>query len=251
MFELTITQFSITILVMYHITTLADSLYLHRHWAHHHIKLHKSVVWFFEFWLWFISGSQDPEIGRMHRYHHQTVDTDKDPHSPWVFGKKAILWDMPINHTFKCLSRLLTDTFKNNKEGIGKHPFDEYPEVFLFSFKMPNVGMFLFLSLSVILFGLGDGILFFLINLFSVWFHQQTFGFGLNHLIGYRNYDSDDKSRNVLPWAIIFGGEDLHNNHHTHSGRVNFAHKWFEFDIGYMYIKILNKLGLCEIISEK
>ncbi len=242
MFELTTMQFSIIILIMYHITTLADSLYLHRHWAHHHIKLNGKVVWFFEFWLWFLSGAQDPEIGRMHRFHHKTVDTPQDPHSPWVSGKIQILWKLPVGHTLMCINRTLGDPLKKEVNFS-----DEYPEEFKFSWVYPNLGMLLFLLLSFILFGFADGILFFLINLSLVWFHQQTFGFGLNHLIGYRNYDSDDKSRNVLPWGILFGGEDLHNNHHTHPEKINFAHKWFEFDVGYMYIKILNKLNLCEI----
>ena len=244
MIELTSLEFFIIVLVMYHITTLADSIYLHRHWAHHYIKLHKSIVWFFEFWLWFISGAQDQEIGRVHRYHHQTVDTDKDPHSPWVLGKKFILWEMPLTHTFKSLIKCFVYPFlKSEKDSTN----NEYPQAFEQGWQYPNLGMFIFFILSIFLFGFTTGLYFFVLNIFLVWFHQEGFGFGLNHLIGYRNYDSNDKSKNVLPWGIIFGGEDLHNNHHAYPGKVNFAHKWFEFDIGYMYIRILTTLNLCEI----
>src|SRR5690606_41877743 len=70
---------------------------------------------------------------------------------------------------------------------------------------------------------------------------------GLGHFIGYRNYSSPDTSTNVFPVGIIIGGEELHNNHRAHGTSCRFSAKWWEFDIGWMYIRVLAFLRLAKI----
>jgi stearoyl-CoA desaturase (Delta-9 desaturase) len=242
MFDPSLIQFSIIMLIMHHINTLSFSLYLHRHWAHRSIKLHKSLVYFFEFWLWFVSGALDPETGNVHRQHHKESDTPNDPHSPSFLGIKQTLFEIPIAKSCQSITRCLIYPFVEN-ETYHK----EYPEKFKFGWKYPNIGMLGFLFLSIILFGLKFGIIFFIANIFLIWVTQITVGWGVFHLFGYTNYDNKDTSKNVFPLSIFFVGEELHNNHHRTPGSAKFSKKWFEFDVGYMYIKILNKLNLCEI----
>jgi len=246
MIELTSFEFWALLFLTTHISVTANSLFLHRFLAHGFVDFHHSVSSFFEAWLWLMVGTMDPCVRKVHIFHHKTSDTPSDPHSPHIDGKMKWLVNITAIKFFDRMERVLTNPFwfQQNYKDFKDVSFFKYAHMY------PNLGMLIFLVVSVALFGVVDGILFFMLNDLAVWIHQITFGYGLSHLIGYRNYDSNDKSRNVFPIGFIFGGEELHNNHHTSWKSVNFADKWFEFDIGYWYIVILNKLGLCKILTK-
>ena len=70
---------------------------------------------------------------------------------------------------------------------------------------------------------------------------------GVGHYWGYRNAETPDKSTNIVPWGIIIGGEELHNNHHAYPTSAKLSSKWYEFDIGWMYIRLLEKLDWAQV----
>ncbi len=70
---------------------------------------------------------------------------------------------------------------------------------------------------------------------------------GLGHWWGYRNFEAADASTNISPWGIIIGGEELHNNHHTYPTSAKLSVKPYEFDIGWVYIRVLEMMGLAKV----
>ena len=70
---------------------------------------------------------------------------------------------------------------------------------------------------------------------------------GIGHYWGYRNFEAPDASTNVSPWGIVIGGEELHNNHHTYPTSAKFSVKPYEFDIGWVYISLMQMLGLATV----
>ena len=71
---------------------------------------------------------------------------------------------------------------------------------------------------------------------------------GIGHYWGYRNFAAEDASTNIVPWGIIIGGEELHNNHHAYGTSAKLSAKWYEFDIGWMYIRIMAMFGLARVL---
>ena len=70
---------------------------------------------------------------------------------------------------------------------------------------------------------------------------------GIGHYWGYRNFACADASTNIVPWGILIGGEELHNNHHAYGTSAKLSSRWYEFDIGWMYIRMLDTLGLATV----
>jgi stearoyl-CoA desaturase (delta-9 desaturase) len=225
-------------LVLTHVTIAAVTLYLHRSQAHRALDLHPVVSHFFRFWLWLTTGMVTKEWTAIHRKHHAKVETDEDPHSPMTRGINTVLWQGA--ELYRAESRN-TETLEKYGHGT---PDDWIERNVYARFTWQGVG--LMLAVDLVLFGALGAV---------VWAVQMTWipflaaGVinGIGHYWGYRNYATGDTSSNIVPWGILIGGEELHNNHHAYGTSAKFSARWYEFDLGWVYIRILSALGLAEV----
>lgn len=225
----------IVTLVMTHITILCVTIYLHRGQAHRGLVFHPALEHFMRFWLWLTTGMVTKEWVAIHRKHHSATDVDGDPHSPHVFGIWKVLFGGAL---------LYADASKNSKmiASYGKGTPDDWVERNIYS-KYSIHGVMLLLLLQTFLFN-GWGIVMWLVQMAWIPFWAAGVVNGIGHWFGYRNVDTKDKSTNIFPLGIIIGGEELHNNHHAAPASSKLSAKWFEIDIGWFWIKLLNKVGL-------
>jgi len=228
----------ITALVLTHITIASVTIFLHRHQSHRALDLHPAVSHFFRFWLWLTTGMVTREWAAIHRKHHATADKPGDPHSPVVYGIKKVLLEG---------SELYRAEAKNREtlEKYGHGTPDDWIERNLYS-RYSGKGILLMLLIDIMLFG-PIGITIWAVQM--IWIPVTAAGIinGIGHWWGYRNYEVADTSTNILPWGILIGGEELHNNHHTFGSSAKLSSKWYEFDIGWLYIRILEVLGLARV----
>jgi stearoyl-CoA desaturase (delta-9 desaturase) len=226
-------------LVMTHITIAAVTIFLHRCQAHRALELHAAPAHFFRVWLWLTTGMQTKEWAAIHRKHHAKCETEQDPHSPQKKGLKKVLFE----------GAELYMTESANPETLTKYGHgtpDDWIEHNLYS-KFPWQGCGVMLMSDWIMFGLGVGTVVWTIQMMWIPFFAAGVINGVGHFSGYRNFDCADASRNILPWGILIGGEELHNNHHTYATSAKLSNKWYEFDIGWAYIRILEKAGLATV----
>lgn len=228
----------IATLVMVQITIACVTLYLHRSQAHRAVEFHPVVAHFMRFWLWLTTGMVTKEWVAIHRKHHQKSDTVDDPHSPKIYG----IWRVLFGGAFLYV-KAKQDTAMVNKLGVGC-PSD-WIERNVYS-QYPAAGIALLLIIDTLIFG-WSGVLVWGIQMLWIPFWAAGVINGLAHWVGYRNYDVKDTSRNLWPWAIWIGGEELHNNHHGDGTGAKFSKKWWEFDIGWFYIKVLEKFNLAKL----
>ena len=231
-------QVVIATLVMTHITIAGVTIFLHRCQAHRALDLHAIPSHFFRFWLWLTTGMVTKEWAAIHRKHHAKCETEEDPHSPVTRGIKKVLFEGA--ELYRAESR--------NRETIEKYGHgtpDDWIERNLYT-KHSALGVALMLVLDVLLFGV-IGITVWAVQM--MWIPITAAGIinGIGHYWGYRNYNCSDASNNVFPIGILIGGEELHNNHHTFGTSAKLSSKWYEFDIGWMYISILAALGLAKV----
>ena len=231
-------QVVIATLVMTHITIAGVTIFLHRCQAHRALDLHAIPSHFFRFWLWLTTGMVTKEWAAIHRKHHAKCETEEDPHSPVTRGIKKVLFEGA--ELYRAESR--------NRETIEKYGHgtpDDWIERNLYT-KHSALGVALMLVLDVLLFGV-IGITVWAVQM--MWIPITAAGIinGIGHYWGYRNYNCSDASNNVFPVGILIGGEELHNNHHTFGTSAKLSSKWYEFDIGWMYISILAALGLAKV----
>jgi stearoyl-CoA desaturase (Delta-9 desaturase) len=225
-------------LVFTHITIASVTIFLHRHQAHRALDLHPIVSHFFRFWLWLTTGMVTKEWAAIHRKHHAKCETAEDPHSPQVLGIKKVLREG---------SELYRAEAKNqetlNKYGHGT-PTD-WIERNLYT-RHSAKGIALMLVVNVLLFG-PLGLTIWAVQM--MWIPITAAGIinGIGHYWGYRNYEATDASTNIVPWGILIGGEELHNNHHTFASSAKLSSKWWEFDIGWFYIRTLETFGLAHV----
>lgn len=225
-------------LVVTHITIAAVTIFLHRCQAHRALDLHPIVSHFFRFWLWLTTGMVTKEWAAIHRKHHAKCETVDDPHSPQILGIGTVLSRGAELYKQESLNQETLDKF-------GHGTPDDWFERRIYA-RYPSLGVSLMLIIDVILFG-GLG--------FTVWAVQMLWipitaaGVinGIGHFWGYRNYDCEDASTNIIPWGILIGGEELHNNHHTFATSAKLSSKWYEFDIGWLYIQIMSAVGLAKV----
>src|SRR5579862_1435624 len=225
-------------LVLTHITIAAVTIYLHRSQAHRGLDLHPMVSHFFRFWLWMSTGMVTKEWVAIHRKHHAKVETPDDPHSPQVRGINKVFWEG---------AELYREESKNQhtleKYGLGTP--DDWMERNVYTpFSWQGCGLMLLINLM--LFGpLGATIW----AVQMAWIPVTAAGIinGIGHFWGYRNYVCEDASRNIVPWGILIGGEELHNNHHAYGTSAKLSSQWYEFDIGWMYIRSLEMLKLATV----
>jgi stearoyl-CoA desaturase (delta-9 desaturase) len=225
-------------LVFTHITIASVTIFLHRHQSHRALDLHPVVSHFFRFWLWLTTGMVTKEWAAIHRKHHATSDKPGDPHSPVVYGIKKVLLEG---------SELYRAEAKNREtlEKYGHGTPDDWIERNLYT-RYSGKGVLLMLLIDAALFG-PIGITIWAVQM--AWIPITAAGIinGIGHWWGYRNYEVADTSTNISPWGILIGGEELHNNHHTFGSSAKLSSKWYEFDIGWMYIRILETLGLARV----
>lgn len=225
-------------LVMVQITIACVTLYLHRSQAHRAVHFHPVVAHFMRFWLWMTTGMVTKEWVAIHRKHHQASDTAEDPHSPKVYGIKRVLFGGAFLY-----HQASKDTAMVEKLGIGTP--NDWLERNVYS-THSRLGILILLVIDLLLFG-PWGLLVWGIQMIWVPFWAAGVINGLAHWWGYRNTNTKDTSRNLWPLAIWIGGEELHNNHHADGGNAKFKQRWFEIDIGWVYIKTLEFFKLATV----
>jgi len=225
-------------LVVTHITIASVTIFLHRCQAHRALDLHAIPSHFFRFWLWLTTGMVTKEWAAIHRKHHAKCETEEDPHSPQTRGIRKVLLEGAELYRAESKNR-------ETMEKYGHGTPDDWIERNLYS-KYSWQGVGLMLIIDVMLFG-AIGLTVWAVQM--LWIPITAAGIinGIGHYWGYRNYDCTDASTNIFPLGIIIGGEELHNNHHTFGTSAKLSSKWYEFDIGWLYIRILESLGLAKV----
>jgi stearoyl-CoA desaturase (delta-9 desaturase) len=225
-------------LLLTHITIASVTIYLHRHQAHHALELSPVVSHFFRFWLWLTTGTVTREWVAIHRKHHAVCETEEDPHSPRFKGILTVLF-----RGFWLYRReaVRADTLARFGQGTP----DDYLERELYS-KHSLLGILLMALIDIALFGL-PGLAIFVVQMVWIPFWAAGVINGLGHYFGYRNFETPDASTNLLPWGILIGGEELHNNHHAYMASARLSNKWWEFDIGWTYVRLLAMCRLAKI----
>jgi stearoyl-CoA desaturase (delta-9 desaturase) len=238
-FSLSWWGYALVALGLTHITIASVTIFLHRHQAHRALDLHPIVSHFFRLWLWLTTGMVTREWAAIHRKHHAKVETADDPHSPKVRGLNRVLWT----------GALLYRAESCNTETIEKYGFgtpDDWIERRVYS-AHPWLGIVIMLAADLVLFGPLPGGIIWLVQMVWIPFWAAGVINGIGHYWGYRNFEVQDASNNIIPWGILIGGEELHNNHHTYASSAKLSAKWWEFDIGWMYIRILEILRLARV----
>jgi stearoyl-CoA desaturase (delta-9 desaturase) len=225
-------------LVTTHITIASVTIYLHRHQAHRAMDLHAIPAHFFRFWLWLGTGQVTKEWVSIHRKHHAKCETLEDPHSPQAHGIKTVFWK----------GAELYRAESKNKETMTKYghgtPSDWLERNLYTRYSWQGVGLMMIIDLAF--FGVA-GLAVWAVQM--AWIPVTAAGIinGIGHYWGYRNFEAPDASTNISPWGIMIGGEELHNNHHTYPTSAKFSVKPYEFDIGWVYIRALEKVGLASV----
>jgi stearoyl-CoA desaturase (Delta-9 desaturase) len=226
-------------LVLTHITIVGVTIFLHRHQAHRALDLHPVVSHFFRLWLWLTTGMVTKEWAAVHRKHHAKCDTPEDPHSPQILGLNRVLWGGVFLYV-KEASR--PDTI----ERFGHGTPDDWLERNLYS-KFKILGLTLMGVIDIILFGVVAGALIFATQIVWIPFWAAGVINGIGHYWGYRHWSTPDASTNIVPLGILIGGEELHNNHHAYPTSAKLSNQWYEFDVGWLYIRILEALGVAKV----
>ena len=225
-----------------HVGILLTSIYLHRCLIHRqYVIKYPAVEHVFRFLLWITDGVYSKPFIAQHRKHHKYTDVQGDPHSPVLFGFWNVTKHCLVPNFFSEYRYWDTDWAL---EHYSKGAPDDWIEHHVYSHT--KLGLLILLAIDIALFG-WLGMVSWLIHMFSVSLFVNAVITGFGHATGYRNYNRADNSRNVLPWGILGCGEEMHNNHHEDPMNANFSRRWFEFDLGYAYIKILEWFRLIEI----
>lgn len=221
-----------------HVTIASVTIFLHRHQAHRALELHPIASHFFRFWLWFTTGMVTKEWVAIHRKHHAKSETAEDPHSPQIYGIKKVLFEG---------TELYRAEAKNSEtlEKYGHGTPDDWIERKLYS-KHVVLGISIMLLIDLALFGT-IGLTIWGVQMLWIPFFAAGVINGIGHYWGYRKFAPNDTSTNIVPWGILIGGEELHNNHHAYVTSAKLSSKWWEFDIGWMYIRVLETLGLAKV----
>jgi stearoyl-CoA desaturase (delta-9 desaturase) len=232
-------QLIVATLVLTHITIAAVTIFLHRSQAHRALDLHPIVSHFFRAWLWLTTGMQTKEWVAIHRKHHAKCETPEDPHSPQTRGLSAVLWQGAELYAAEA----------KNQETLARYGHgtpNDWLERRVYS-HFTWQGCALMLGADLILFG-AAGLAIWAVQMIWIPFFAAGVINGIAHYWGYRNYDSPDAATNISPLGILVGGEELHNNHHTYPTSAKLSSKWFEFDLGWAYIRLLSTLGLAKVL---
>ena len=225
-------------LVVTHITIICVTLFLHRGQAHRAIIFSPILSHFMRFWLWLTTGMITKQWVAIHRKHHQKSDLEGDPHSPHVFGFWKVLFKGAFLYNDASKDKVMVDTYSvgTPSDWIEHNLYSNYS----------RLGIGILLLFNIIVFGWVGALIW---GIQMIWIPFWAAGVinGLGHWWGYRNGETKEHSRNIIPWGIVIGGEELHNNHHLSPASPKLSHKWFEFDIGWAWFKIFESLKLAKV----
>lgn len=236
--DLSFWGYVLTTFILVQITMLSVTVYLHRDQAHRALDLHPVLRHFFRFWIWCTSGMLTREWVAIHRKHHAFCETPDDPHSPVIYGiKKVLLEGAELYRAEKDNPATL--------EKFGRGTPDDWLEKNVY-LRVPYGGILLLVLVDLLLFGI-PGIIIIAVQMVSMPVFAAGVINGLGHYSGYRNFECDDASTNIVPWGILIGGEELHNNHHAFPTSAKFSVRRWEFDIGWLYIRVLQAIGLARV----
>jgi len=238
LFDLNWWQLLLVTLGLTHITIAAVTIFLHRAQAHRAVDLGPVPSHFFRFWLWLTTGMVTREWVAVHRKHHAKCETEADPHSPQVEGLSRVLWGGALLYR-----KATQDSEMLDKYGRGTP--DDWLERTIYA-RMPWLGITIMLFVDLLLFGL-PGLVIWGIQMLWIPFWAAGVINGLAHFWGYRNWNTTDASTNISPWGILIGGEELHNNHHAFASSARLSYRWYEFDIGWLYIRLLEMLRMAKV----
>jgi stearoyl-CoA desaturase (delta-9 desaturase) len=225
-------------LIATHITIVCVTLYLHRSQAHRAVTFHPALAHFMRFWLWLTTGMVTKQWVAIHRKHHQYSDKDGDPHSPHVFGIGRVLTQGAQLYHAASKDKDMVNTY-----GVGT-PAD-WMELHIYT-AHSRLGIGILFLFNTLIFGWWGPLIW---GIQMIWIPFWAAGVinGLGHWWGYRNGETRDRSRNLVPIGIVVGGEELHNNHHLDPASARLSRRWFEFDIGWMYIKLFEMVRLAKL----
>jgi stearoyl-CoA desaturase (delta-9 desaturase) len=221
-----------------HLTIVAVTVYLHRCQTHRALALHPAIAHVFRFWLWLTTGMVTREWVAVHRAHHAHCETGKDPHSPVIVGINEVLWRGAELYRDATRQPLLVQRF-------GGGTPDDWIERRLYG-RYTWQGVGLLLAIELVLFG-APGLTLWACQMMWIPFLAAGVINGLGHFAGYRNYDCPEAATNIVPFGLLIGGEELHNNHHAFPTAARFSRRWFELDIGWLYISLLRRLRLASV----
>ena len=233
------------IIIHWYLSLFFQSVFHHRYAAHGLFTMSRGWEKVFYIGCFITQGSSYISAytyGLMHRLHHAHTDTEEDPHSPQNSSNVfAMLLDTRNNYIDLHLGKTPADD--KYKKGLPEwKSFERFAHnwitrvtwmiiyVAAYAWLATYWWQFLFLPITIAI-GSVQGAA---VNYYA-------------HIYGYRNYKMNNTSRNILPFDIIFWGEAYHNNHHMHPSRPNNATKWFEWDMGYQAIRVMNRLGIIRL----
>ncbi len=225
----------VVLMIFTQLTIYSVTIYLHRSQAHRAVDLHPVISHFCRFWLWLTTGMVTKEWAAIHRKHHAKVETDEDPHSPVAKGIKKVFFEGAELYRAECKNA-------ETMERYGAGTPDDWMERNVYT-RHSMFGIVLMLVVNLVLFGT-MGITLWALQMAWIPFFAAGVVNGIGHYWGYRNFESRDASRNIIPFGIFIGGEELHNNHHAYATSAKFSAKWWEFDMGWLVIRALQTLGL-------
>ncbi len=225
-------------LVVTHLTIICVTVYLHRHQAHRALVLHPLASHPMRFWLWLTTGMVTRQWVAVHRKHHAAVESEEDPHSPRQEGILKVLLEGTELYRAETAKR-------ETLERYGHGAPDDWIERNLYT-RWSSKGYYLMLTINLLLFG-PIGLTVWAVQMLWIPFFAAGVINGIGHWWGYRNFETADMSTNVIPFGLIIGGEELHNNHHAFASSAKLSVKWWEFDAGWLYIRVLQALGLARV----
>jgi stearoyl-CoA desaturase (delta-9 desaturase) len=226
-------------LVMVQITIAAVTVYLHRCQAHRALDMHPALSHFFRFWLWLTTGMITKEWAAIHRKHHAKCETEEDPHSPRIHGINKILFGGVVLY--------VKESYKKDViERYGHSTPTDWLERNIYT-PLNKWGIAVAAAIDVLLFGPLAGALIWGVQMLWIPFWAAGVINGIGHYFGYRNFHTEDDSTNIVPWAVWIGGEELHNNHHAYPTSAKFSIRPYEFDLGWLYIRVFQSMGLVTV----
>lgn len=228
----------IATLVMTHITIVCVTLYLHRGQAHKGIEFHPILEHFMRAWLWLTTGMVTKQWVAIHRKHHRFSDVEGDPHTPHVYGIWQVLFKGAVLYHAASKDKVMVDTY-------GRDTPTDWMELHVYQ-PYSRLGIGILFVLDVLMFEWWGPVIW---GIQMIWIPFWAAGVinGVGHWIGYRNGKTKDHSRNIVPWGIVIGGEELHNNHHLEPANPRLSKNWYEFDIGWMWLSLFRMLGLARL----
>lgn len=226
-------------LALTHVTIASVTIFLHRHQAHRALDLGAVPAHFFRFWLWLTTGMITREWAAIHRKHHARCETDEDPHSPQRRGIARVLFGGVFLYVAESRHQETLDRF-------GHGTPDDWLENHLYT-PLHKLGIVLMLGIDLALFGLVPGALIWGAQMVWIPFWAAGVINGVGHFWGYRNFACADASTNIFPFGLLIGGEELHNNHHAYASSAKFSSRWYEIDVGWQYIRLLQALGQARV----